>query len=122
MTDMERLQALQAEIGRLSGALEALTQEAASIGEIIHCAAWHQECKCTELVRPEAGLPRGWLQKIDHCSGYDSYYCPLHWDSACLDDTDYWFSGGESIRLPFGKRRWWDEGRWRRIKKKFGAK
>ncbi len=123
MSDLERLAALNQEIARQQELLEKLTQEAAAIGHMVYCCCWHPEpCKSQELVRPGAGLPRGWLQKIDHCCGDATFFCPDHWDTACLDDTDYWSSGGESIRLPYGKNQWWDEGKWRRIKKKFGAR
>lgn len=115
---LERLDQLHAEIAQLHEQVAFLQEQAAAIGTTITCS----HCQQRVLVPAEEGIPRGWLQMLCHSSGYDSYFCPEHWDTACLDDTDYWYSGGESIRLPFGKGRWWNEGRWRRIKKKFGAK
>ena len=115
---LERLDQLHAEIAQLREQAALLEEQAAAIGGIITCS----HCQQRVLAPFEQGLPRGWLQMLCHSSGHDSYFCPEHWDTACLDNTDYWYSGGESIRLPFGKGRWWNEGRWRRIKKKFGAK
>lgn len=120
MSDIERLEALNLQISAQQAVLEELQKEAEDIGSLIRCCA--RGCQCKDVARPNAGLPRGWLMMMCHCSGDYLHYCPDHWDSACLDDTDYWYSGGESIRLPYGKRRWWDEGKWRRIKKKFGAR
>lgn len=57
----------------------------------------------------------------EHRSGDDEYYCPDHWDAACLDDTDSWSSGGQDIRLPVDEAHRLDEAEWQRIKIQFGA-
>lgn len=118
MSALEQLDQLHAEIASLREQAALLEAQAESIGYAVSCS----HCKQRVLVPAGESLTRGWLRMMCHSSGSDSYFCPQHWDSACLDDTDYWFSGGESIRLPFGRRRWWNKGKWQRIKKKFGAK
>lgn len=117
MSNETRLDNILAEIARLRSALAALQEEADNVGQFIHC------CMCNVRVLIPGGqrTPRGWLDMWCHSSGDSEHYCPDHWNAACLDDTDSWFSGGQQIHLPFDEAHNLDEAEWRRIMTQFGA-